>query len=225
MASSSGLGQSRTKADLKVVILGDVAVGKTCFIQRYLKGTFAPEQSTIGAAFSIKNWNGFNVAIWDTAGEEKFRALSSFYCRDASAAILAYDITRAESLETLQKDLLPLLNRAKPNCLVVVVAMKVDLIGTEPREVKPEQGLEVAKAENLLRNTYFRANEDDVKNSFFETSAKTGENVMEVFDFLQKMLLPSMMQKKEVEEEDKDIITVTEQTDSRKSAKGKSGCC
>ncbi|XP_062520638.1 ras-related protein Rab-20-like isoform X2 [Corticium candelabrum] len=128
---------SRQKADLKVVILGSSSVGKTSLIQRYLSGHFVENRpSTIGAAFSVKQWGNFKVAIWDTAGEERFRALSSFYSRDACAAILAYSITDKKSFEELQKHFLCLLDHARENCLLVVVGTKSDLIDEDGRQHK-----------------------------------------------------------------------------------------
>ena len=151
--------------------------------------------------------------------------MSSFYCRDASAAILAYDVTRHKTIETLQSDFLQLLDRAKPNCLIVVVAMKMDLIeesgSGEERQVTVEEGLELARAENLKRNTFFRANPDSIVKSFYETSSKTGRNVAQVFDFLQGMLLPSGETK--TKDVDKKVISVSE--NENQGGDIKSGCC
>lgn len=203
--------------DLKVVILGTSGVGKTCFVQRYLRGQFIANtaEHTIGAAFSVKQWGRYKVAIWDTAGEERFRALSSFYSRDASAAILAYSIVDKRSFDDLQRDFLHLLDQAKDNCLVAVVGTKSDLVNKEGRKVDYEVGQAMAKRENLKRNNYF-SNEDEASVTFFETSSKTGENVIEVFQFLEKTLL---LRLKGLEPEpESNILTA-------KSGNTQGGCC
>ena len=66
----------------------------------------------------------------DTVGEERFSGLSSFYCQRASAAIIAYDITQGRSLQALHDRHLQLFDASEPNCLVVVVGTKTDLVAT-----------------------------------------------------------------------------------------------
>ncbi|XP_060595641.1 ras-related protein Rab-20-like [Ruditapes philippinarum] len=124
----SGSAANKRKADAKVIILGDYNVGKTCLISRYIDGTFGPHESTIGAAFFLKQWGPYNVAVWDTAGDERYTGLSSFYCRNAGAAILAFDLTTSSSYESLWARFLPLLEHAKEDCLKVVVGTKRDVI-------------------------------------------------------------------------------------------------
>ena len=65
--------------------------------------------------------------LQDTAGEEKYASLSSFYCRGAHVAILAFDLTSGKSLERLQEVFIPLLEDSAGTCLTVVVGTKVDL--------------------------------------------------------------------------------------------------
>merc|ERR1711998_300853 len=76
--------------DLKLVLLGQPGVGKTCLVYRYLYNTFGETISTIGASFAMKKVDAggvsCNLGIWDTAGQERFDSLSSFYCRGARAA-------------------------------------------------------------------------------------------------------------------------------------------
>mmetsp|Transcript_37875 Transcript_37875/g.126724 ORF Transcript_37875/g.126724 Transcript_37875/m.126724 type:complete len:162 (-) Transcript_37875:354-839(-) len=92
--------------DLKLVLLGQPGVGKTCLVYRYLYNTFGETISTIGASFAMKkiesNGRPCNLGIWDTAGQERFDSLSSFYCRGARAAIICFDLTDRASFECLQ---------------------------------------------------------------------------------------------------------------------------
>lgn len=174
----------KRKADLKVVILGDSSVGKTTLIHRYMEGIFSKKTSTIGASFFLKQWGHYNVAIWDTAGEEKYAGLSSFYCRGASAAILAIDLTRQTSLNVLKERHIPLLESAEENCLCVVVGTKLDLVNNSTRQISTDIGRALATAQN--KDTNHSLN----RVPYFETSSKTGENVEDVFSLILNTCLP-----------------------------------
>ncbi|XP_070533455.1 ras-related protein Rab-20-like [Ptychodera flava] len=180
----------KKKADLKVVIIGDMSVGKSTLIQRYLSGKFQDTLSqTIGAAFFLKQWGPYNIAIWDTAGEEKFSGLSSFYCRNARAAIMAYDISERESFDSLYARHLPLLQQgAEEDCLVIAVGTKLDLVTPNTREVTNEEGEKFAYDANPSR--FQDGTRTDLRIPFYETSSVTGENVDNVFTYIFKTLLP-----------------------------------
>ncbi|KAI8504159.1 phagosome acidification [Branchiostoma belcheri] len=75
MAAKTG---GKKKADMKVVIMGDFAIGKTALLQRYISGAFQDTTSTIGASFMLKQWGPYNIAIWDTAGNERYSGLTTF---------------------------------------------------------------------------------------------------------------------------------------------------
>ena len=94
----------------KVVLLGESGVGKTCIISRFINDTFDDGSvTTTGASYVSKNmlFNDYNQVlnfeIWDTAGQEKYRSLTSIFYKDASIAILVYDITNGDSFEEIQK--------------------------------------------------------------------------------------------------------------------------
>ena len=95
----------------KVVLLGESGVGKTCIIARFINNTFEDNiMSTTGASYAGKTMTfdeydekSIKFEIWDTAGQEKYRALTKIFYKDASVAILVYDITRKESFEEIQK--------------------------------------------------------------------------------------------------------------------------
>ena len=94
----------------KVVLLGESGVGKTCIIARFINNTFEDNIiSTTGASYAGKNmtfdeFHGKTIKfeIWDTAGQEKYRALTKIFYKDAGVAILVYDITRKESFEEIK---------------------------------------------------------------------------------------------------------------------------
>lgn len=119
------------KPDVKVVILGDMNVGKTSLLHRYTERRFNDTISTVGGAFFLKQWGPYNISIWDTAGREQFHGLGSMYCRGAAAVILTYDVTNWQSLAELEERFLSLTDTANQDCLFALVGNKADL--TDPR--------------------------------------------------------------------------------------------
>ena len=91
---------------LKILILGDSAVGKSNLLARFARDEFYPNsKSTIGVEFQTQKMdiNGKEVKaqIWDTAGQERFRAVTSAYYRGAVGALLVYDISRRQTFDSI----------------------------------------------------------------------------------------------------------------------------
>jgi len=109
-----------------------------------------------------------NLAIWDTAGEEKFDSLTNFYCRNARAALICYDITNYASFEGLQHWVQKITNEAEKNCAVVLVGNKLDLVEEE---------------ESLRKVEFTEAKKyaDSIDANVIEASAKSGKNVADIF--------------------------------------------
>lgn len=98
-----------TKNSIKVVIVGEPGVGKTCITARFVNNMFTPDtKPTPGASYSQKTVNidkygmAIKFDIWDTAGQERFRSLNKIFYKDAEVAILVYDITRKSSFEEIK---------------------------------------------------------------------------------------------------------------------------
>ena len=125
----------------------------------------------------LKEFRGLELAIWDTAGMEKYAPLSSFYSRDAHAAVIAYDVTERSTFDNIAK-YWDVLKNARPDCRVVVIGCKADLVEAAPEtcQVPPEEGRKLARERHALR--------------FYETSAKNGQNVHAVFDALCRDIAP-----------------------------------
>ena len=165
--------------------------------------------------------------LQDTAGEEKYAALSAFYCRGASVAILAFDLTDATSLDKLIETFIPLLEDSVTNCLTLVAGTKLDLVDTKGRQIKSSQGEELA--EELYRTQLESAKgvQDtclkglDPKRLYFETSAKTGEGVGGLFEHAQSVLLPLLRKTMPKGTKSSSKITVL----NSEPPAGKSRCC
>lgn len=216
---------SRTKKpDVKIVILGDMNVGKTSLLHRYTERKFKDTISTVGGAFFLKQWGPYNISIWDTAGREQFHGLGSMYCRGAAAVILTYDVTNWQSLTELENRFLSLTDTANTDCIFAIVGNKADLTDAltqepdteserrdEPQPVvtcptppiTPLQHKQVSREEaealygHVLR--YKGLEEKDclpAERMCFETSAKTGYNVDAMFETLFELVLPSILKKR-----------------------------
>jgi len=151
------------------------------------------KEPTIGAAFLTQKCNlpsrTIKFEIWDTAGQERFASLAPMYYRNAQAALVVYDVTKASSLTKAQHWVAELQRQASPGIVIALVGNKVDLVSSsasgaaepdadaeEPQE-EEEDGGDARKVPTRTAKAY--AEEEGLL--FFETSAKTGEHVAEVF--------------------------------------------
>merc|ERR1719461_2109861 len=127
--------------DLKLVLLGEKAVGKTSIFNRYVYDEVFKTQMTIGAYFALKNCKikerSYKIAIWDTAGEEKFDALTKFYTRGAHCAIICYDLTEHQSFTAVKK----WATKLDKDCVVMILGNKLDLIqnGDKNRDIESSE--------------------------------------------------------------------------------------
>ena len=136
----------------KLVVVGDMGVGKTCIITRFLKGTFnSNELTTDGASYASKTieipeLNEFiTFDIWDTAGQERYKSLTKFFFQGAKMAILVYDITRKESYENMKNDWYKQLKDfADPEIIIGIAGNKSDLYDDEA--VSEQEARDFAKS-------------------------------------------------------------------------------
>ncbi|NWW80887.1 RAB20 protein, partial [Climacteris rufus] len=227
------------KPDGKVVLLGDMNVGKTSLLHRYMERRFQETVSTVGGAFYLKQWGPYNISIWDTAGREQFHGLGSMYCRGAAAVILTYDVNSLQSLTELEERFLALTDSASADCIFAIVGNKVDLsddCSSPPDENRPEKSVAscgskvrkqvraedaIALYKKILK--YKMLDEKDVpaaEKMCFETSAKTGYKVDYLFETVFDMVVPIIVrQKAEGPPQTVDI------TDYKPAKRTKSGCC
>jgi len=155
------------KYSLKTVVVGDPSVGKTSLIRRFSDNKFDESYTpTIGTDFNLKivKLPGIQVAItiWDIGGHEQFHDIRNFYYEGANCAIIVFDLTRRETFKSVKMwrdDIL----KWTGNIPLAIFGNKKDL------EKKQISKRDINKIISEIRALYF------------ETSAKTGENVNNAF--------------------------------------------
>ena len=158
--------ESNSVTRYKIIFVGDAGVGKTTIISRIMDNPFNEVyEPSIGVDFMSKNIKfrdqSIKLQIWDTAGQEKYKGLIPSYVRNSSIVFLVYDVSVKASFDNIPK----WINFIKTieNTTLVLCGNKIDL---ENREVKKEEGEALAQKEGI---------------SFFEVSAKTDENIKNMF--------------------------------------------
>ncbi|PHZ09990.1 uncharacterized protein RHIMIDRAFT_41459 [Rhizopus microsporus ATCC 52813] len=176
MSSTVNAGD-RKPIPVKLVLLGESAVGKSSLVHRFVNKEYADNREpTIGAAFLTQKCpvddRTIKFEIWDTAGQERFHSLAPMYYRNAQAAIVVYDITKTSTLEKAKGWIKELQRQAHSQIVIALVGNKLDLVEEEQqddsasRQVSYEEASAYASEAGLL---------------FFETSAKKSTNVDSVF--------------------------------------------
>jgi Ras-related protein Rab-2A len=198
----------------RYIIIGDMAVGKSCLLLQFTDHKFRYEhQLTIGVEFGgktldIKN-RKIKIQIWDTAGQEAFQAITRTYYKGAIGALLVYDITRRETFNHIESWLNEVKTHGSKDVVCVLVGNKKDL--EESRKVTFEEGQSLAKINGLL---------------FLETSAKTAENVNEVFLTSARKILDNMIENGTDNFTPKKNVRISlDDDDDDQKLKKKKGCC
>jgi small GTP-binding protein len=164
--------------EVKLVVLGDTGVGKSSLVLKFVSGNFKPySESTIGASFQSKyvvcKGQSLKFQIWDTAGQEKYHSLAPMYYRGAAAAVVVYDITRANTFKTLRTWIDELKAQGPKDIAIAIAGNKADM--KDAREIESSSAKEYA---------------DEIGALFLETSAKDDTNVSEIFTKLADRLPP-----------------------------------
>jgi len=198
--------QSRP-VQVKLVLLGEAAVGKSSVVLRFVQNDFQEnKEPTIGAAFLTQKCRledkVIKFEIWDTAGQERFHSLAPMYYRNAAAAVVVYDITSAPSLDKAKSWVKELQRQSNPNIVIAFVGNKVDLVQpsstsgndssstinpisiddeADDATATPDTSAEGVLGKRQVSRDEAAAYAAENNLLFFETSAKTGEGVVEVF--------------------------------------------
>ena len=161
----------------KILLLGDSEVGKSCFLMRYSDNVFVENYiTTIGLDYKLKNvkldsGKTIKVQLWDTAGQDKYRTIAKNYFKGSHGILLLYDVTKQSSFQNIRDWIQDIREEVSQKAIIFLIGNKIDLV--DKRKISKEKGIELA---------------EEYKLQFFEASAKSGENVDEVFKALYKKI-------------------------------------
>ncbi|WOL17945.1 ras-related protein RABA5c-like [Canna indica] len=220
MVAMGGGGDEEVEEYLfKVVIIGDSAVGKSNLLSRYARNEFnLHSKATIGVEFQTQSMDidgkEVKAQIWDTAGQDRFRAVTSAYYRGAFGALVVYDVSRRSTFDSVARWLDELNTHSDTTVAKMLVGNKCDL--SSIREVSVEEGTRLAEAEGLF---------------FIETSALDSTNVKTAFEIVIKEIYNNVSRKvldSHSYKADLSINRVTlssDETYEKKQATGRFSCC
>jgi small GTP-binding protein len=199
----------------KIILIGSSGVGKSSILQRYIQKTFNDSYaSTIGVDFFMKSINigekTIKLQLWDTAGTEKFRSITTGYYRGADAAFVVFDLSSKTSFKTVSEWIENYYKYKNPDSEknVVLIGNKVDLV--DKREVTQEEAENYVKDNNIF---------------YFETSAKEGKNIEECFNFMAEKLLEQYENKDNELVKRKDVIRSDNLKENTEVIIGEKKCC
>ena len=160
--------------DIKIITLGNSAVGKSSFILKYTDNVFSLDYlTTLGVDYKhkkikLKNGKDVRLRIFDTAGQERFKSVSASFVKKADGVILIYDIGEKDSFEAVDNWIKSIREIGKDKLPIILVGNKCDL-SDDKRQVSLKEGQDKANEFNI---------------PFYETSCKEGINIKEVFEKL-----------------------------------------
>ncbi|XP_056141034.1 ras-related protein Rab-34 [Lampris incognitus] len=204
----------------KVIVVGDVAVGKTCLISRFCKDAFEKNyKATIGVDFEMERFEvlgvPFSLQLWDTAGQERFKCIASTYYRGAQAIIVVFDLSSAESLTHARQWLEDAMKENDPSSVLLF------LVGTKRDLSSPDQ----------LAHTEWEAIRlsEEIRAEYWAVSAKSGHGIRDFFFRVASLTFEANILaelEKTGSKQVSDIIRLTESIEEKqKPAKKKNNCC
>lgn len=205
----------------KLLLIGNSGVGKSCILMRYADNSFTENFfNTIGVDFKIKtitlNDQVIKMQIWDTAGQDRFRTLTSSYYRGAHGIIIVYDVTNRDSFDNVRQWMQEIEKFASENVNKLLVGNKSDL--EEQREVTYDEGVELAKKYDI---------------PFLEVSAKNSIHIDDTFTTMASEIQARFLKEK-THKKDKDkyvfnstptALTLNSGNNEAKEPESKKNCC
>jgi Ras-related protein Rab-7A len=195
-----------SKICFKIIIIGDLNVGKTSMINRYVYNSFSERyKATIGVDLFKKDLkyknNKVSLQLWDTAGVERFQAVTPSFYRGSDACVLVFDLTNNKSFESLEQwidEFLIYANPQDPDSFpFIILGNKSDLL--DPNDVN-----------NIIINRSRIERFCKMKNiKYFSVSAKNNENIFSAFSYLINKLMKSDTDAKNNELESNNFIEYT----------------
>ena len=173
---------------LKLLLLGDSNVGKTSLYFRYFDDLYHESQlPTIGVDYRIKKVDyldkKINLNIWDTAGQDRFRAITQSYYKGAHGVLLLFDLTNNNTFQNIKQWLSQIKEYSPSDCELILAGNKVDI---QDRSVSKEEAMTLA---------------DEYKIQYIEISAKSNINVKEVFSSLYQSIIDKLLSNKDDEDD------------------------
>ncbi len=168
---------------IKIVVIGDVNVGKTNIIRRLLGEEYKEMESTIGVEFAYINIDNIDpedntkklsIQIWDTSGAERYRSITTSHIRNADGAYIVYDVTNETSFINLSYWHKLIKDATDDDIIIYLIGNKIDLIYDQGRMVNKQNAVNFVRDYNLQ--------------GYAECSAKTNENIEETFKSFYKTL-------------------------------------
>jgi small GTP-binding protein len=210
-------GQQKDKAQrIKFLVLGESTIGKSCLIERYINNTFKENYiATIGMDIRQKRLDINNIDVFltinDTAGQERFRSLTKMVYKNTDGILVGFDLTKPKTLEQVEFWINQIeSNKTKDSSIsLVLFGNKCDM--KEEIQVK-EEDIEKIKEKYNLR--------------YYETSAKDGTNVQNIFEYLAKIVLKSRgflenVNIDEINVEEKELQKIETKKTNKKNGKKK----
>ena len=190
-----------TEFSFKLVMLGDSGVGKTSLVKHEINNAFNGERdSTIIFEHSFKNFGimgkTIRLQIWDTCGKEVYHSSMKNFYRSALCIVVVFSLEDSDSFNKVNQWIEEIQDNNSDDSIIVLIGNKCDL--TQPRKIQRETIEDYCK-KNRIEN-------------YFEASAKTGENVHELFKTIVKKLfikfaMPIIYDGNETKNEEKDIVS------------------
>jgi Ras-related protein Rab-8A len=194
---------------IKLLLIGDSGVGKSCLLLRFSDDSFTTSFiTTIGIDFKIKtidlDGKRIKLQIWDTAGQERFRTITTAYYRGAMGILLVYDCTDESSFNNIRNWIRNIETHAADSVNKVLIGNKCDML--------TEKAVDTARGQALA---------DEYGMKFFETSAKNNINVEEAFVSIARDIKKRLMDNPAAAKTD----TKAGVADLGGAAKKEDGCC
>lgn len=166
--------------EIKIILLGDSAVGKTSILTRIIQDTFVEDPaSTIGATYSYKKIRYLNydvqMQIWDTAGQERYRCLAPIYYRGTNVVFLVYSVNDKNSFSVIDYWTKSLADNSAIPTLKFLIANKID--ATEGDRISTSEGSQKAQ---------------EIGAEYYEVSAKTGSGITDLLNTCAQMYIEKL---------------------------------
>jgi len=177
--------QNLERFEFKIILIGEAGVGKTSIMNKFISNEFKNSyQPTLGVEFKCKEFYIDNsicakLKIWDTCGQEKFRAITRQYFKNSNGVFLVVDLTNKDTIQKSNIWLKDITDNISEDCIIFMIGNKMD-VKTRDMSISEE-------AEQFA---------NDKKLDYYEVSAKTGAGLINTFEKLIKKLVNNIREER-----------------------------